>query len=140
MFWVEGKVRRKCVLANLPKKKKKVAFYFLRKAIMYFCHSLPTLKQLNLLCSNFPEQFALRLLPELQDLHPKDESRRVPQPQLQSAEQRHLQTGRGCASVTRRWAPPAPLTAPSSVLQTGDAETSVCPDSGHELLRGRRGH
>lgn len=62
MFWVEGKVRRKCVLANLPKK---VAFYFLRKAIMYFCHSLPTLKQWNLLCSNFPEQFALRLLPDL---------------------------------------------------------------------------
>lgn len=62
MFWVEGKVRRKCVLANLPKK---VAFYFLRKAIMYFCHSLPTLKRWNLLCSNFPEQFALRLLPEL---------------------------------------------------------------------------
>lgn len=45
---------------------------------MYFCHPLPSLKQLNLLCSNFPEQFALRLLPELQHFHPKDESGRVP--------------------------------------------------------------
>jgi len=45
---------------------------------MYFCHPLPTLKQLNQLCSNFPERIALRLLPELQHLHHKDESRRVP--------------------------------------------------------------
>lgn len=75
MFGVEGRVRRKCVLANLPKK---VAFYFLKKAIMYFCQPLPTLKQLNLLCSNFPKQFALRLLPELQHLQPGDERGGVP--------------------------------------------------------------
>ena len=137
MFWVERKVCRKCILANLPKK---VAFYFLKKAIMYFCHPLPALKPLNLLCSNFPEQFALRLLPELQHLHPKDESRRVPQhwlhicraeaPANWSCVCLHLK-GLGATSSSH---------ASNCVLQkNGNSEASICLDSGQKLITGTQG-
>lgn len=119
MFWVEGRARRKCVLANLPKK---LAFYFLKKAIMYFCQPLPTLKQLNLLCSNFPKQFALRLLPELQHLHPEDERGGVPRLRL-----------RVCTAE----APAELLSAfPALLHNTGNLGASLCLGSGRELLTG----
>lgn len=132
MFWVEGKVRRKCILANLPKK---VAFYFLKKAIMYFCHPLPTLKQLNLLCSNFPEQFALRLLPELQHLHPKDESGRVPQDWLH-IRRAEAPANWSCLRLHLMGLGDTSSSHPSNcVLQKkGNFEASICLGSGQKLI------
>lgn len=132
MFWVERKVRGKCILANLPKK---VAFYFLKKAIMYFCHPLPTLKQSNLLCSNFPEQFALRLLPELQHLHPKDESGRVPQDWLH-IRRAEAPANWSCLRLHLMGLGDTSSSHPSNcVLQKkGNFEASICLGSGQKLI------
>lgn len=89
---------------------------------MYFCQPLPTLKQLNLLCSNFPKQFALRLLPELQHLHPEDERGECHGCGSVCAEQRHLQS--------------APVCLPSPSAQNGDLGASLCLGSARELLTG----
>lgn len=69
---------------------------------MYFCQPLPTLKQLNLLCSNFPKQFALRLLPELQHLHPKDERGGVPRLWLRVC-RAEAPAERSCLPLQKKW-------------------------------------
>lgn len=111
MFWVERKLRRKCILANLPKKK--LLYIFLRRQLCIFVIHFLLWSSWTCFAQTFQNNLPSGYCQNCNTYTPKMKAGECHGTGSKYEEQRHLQTGCVCTPISQGWKSPAPLTPPT---------------------------